>query len=145
MLFVCTHNSARSQMAEGLLRQHAGDRFEAFSAGTEPGSLHPLAVRAMADFGIDITNQSSKSGDRFLAENLDYVITMCDQAKESSPVFQGPAKQLHWSFRDPAAVQGSEHDRLDAFRRVRDQIAARIGQFVLDEAAAGESGKGGPW
>lgn len=136
VLFVCTHNSARSQMAEGLLRQHAGDRFEAFSAGTEPGSLHPLAVRAMDDVGIDIANQSSKSVDRFVAQTFDFVITVCDQAAETCPVFPRAAEQLHWSLSDPAAVEGSEHDRLDAFRRVRDQIAARIGQFVLDESTA---------
>lgn len=136
VLFVCTHNSARSQMAEGLLRQHAGDRFEAFSAGTQPGSLHPLAVRAMADFGIDISSHVSKSVDRFVAQTFDFVITVCDQAAETCPVFPGPTKHLHWSLSDPAATQGSEDERLDAFRRVRDQIAARIGQFVLDEAAA---------
>ena len=123
-------------MAEGLLRQHAGDRFEAFSAGTEPGSLHPLAVRAMADFSIDITSHTSKSVDQFLAQAFDFVITVCDQAAETCPVFPGPAEQLHWSLSDPAAVQGTEDERLGAFRRVRDQIAARIGQFVLDEAAA---------
>jgi arsenate reductase len=136
VLFVCTNNSARSQMAEGLLRYHAGDRFEAFSAGTEPGSVHPLAVRAMADVGIDITSQSSKSVDRFLAQPFDFVITVCDQVRETCPVFPGPAEQLHWSIRDPATVQGSEHDKLDAFRRVSKQIAARIGRFVLDQAAA---------
>ena len=133
-LFVCKENSARSQMAEGLLRHNAGDRFDVFSAGTEPGSLHPLAVRVMADFGIDISGQSSKSVDRFLTHAFDFVITVCDQARESCPVFPGSGKQLHWSLRDPAAVQGSEEERLDAFRRVRDEIASHVQQFIAEQA-----------
>jgi arsenate reductase len=136
VLFVCTHNSARSQMAEALLRHYGGGRFEVLSAGTEPGSLHPLAVRIMADLGIDITNQTSKSVDRFVAQTFDFVITVCDQVAETCPIFARAAEKLRWSFSDPSAVEGSEHDRLDAFRRVRDQMAARIGQFVLDESTA---------
>lgn len=135
VLFVCTGNSTRSQMAEGLLRQHAGDRFQVFSAGTHPTSLHPLAVRAMADFGVDISRQVSKSVYRFVAEEFDYVITVCDQAMETCPVFPGATEQLHWSFSDPAAVQGSAHRRLKAFRRVSEQMAAHIAQFVSEEAS----------
>jgi arsenate reductase len=128
-------------MAEGLLRQNAGDRFQVFSAGTRPGSLHPLAVRAMADFGIDITGQVSKSVYGFLAEKFDYVITVCDRARETCPVIPGADKQLHWRFSDPAVVQGSEHERLDAFRRVGDKMAAHIGQFVSEQASE-KSGRG---
>ena len=133
VLFVCTHNSARSQIAEALLRHHAGDRFEAFSAGTEPGSLHPLAVRAMAEIGIDISEQRSKSVDGFVGQQFDFVITVCDQARETCPIFPGAASQLHWGFPDPAAVPGSEEERLDAFRRVRDKIAARVRGFISGE------------
>ena len=132
VLFVCTHNSARSQMAEGILRHIAGDRFEAFSAGTEPGSLHPLAVHAMAEIGIDISGQSSKSVDPFVGERFDFVITVCDQAREACPIFPGADRQIHWSLPDPAAVQGTEEERLDTFRRVRDEIAACIQRFVED-------------
>lgn len=134
VLFVCTHNSARSQMAEGLLRHYAGDRFDAFSAGTEPGFLPPLAVRAMAEIGIDISEQRSKSVDGFLGQRFHFVVTVCDQAKETCPVFPGAASQLHWSFADPAAVQASEEERLETFRRVRDQIAARVRDFMSQEA-----------
>ena len=121
-------------MAEGLLRHYAGDRFEAFSAGTEPGSLHPLAARAMAEIGIDISEQRSKSVDGFVGQQFDFVITVCDQARETCPVFPGATQQLHWSFSDPAAVEGSEHDRLDAFRRVREEIAVRIRRFISEQA-----------
>jgi len=130
VLFVCTHNSARSQMAEGLLRHYAGEHFEAFSAGTEPGSLHPLAVRAMAEVGIDISDQSSKPVDRFLDQAFDLVVTVCDQARESCPVFPRATSQLHWSFEDPSQVEGSEEERLEVFRRVRDEIAARVEQLL---------------
>jgi arsenate reductase len=117
-------------MAEGLLRHYAGEHFEAFSAGTEPGSLHPLAVRAMAEVGIDISDQSSKPVDRFLDQAFDLVVTVCDQARESCPVFPGATSQLHWSFEDPSQVEGSEEERLEAFRRVRDEITARIEQLL---------------
>jgi arsenate reductase (thioredoxin) len=135
VLFVCTHNSARSQMAEGLLRHYAGQHFEAFSAGTEPGSLHPLAVRAMGELGIDISNQAPKSVDGFLSQDFDAVVTVCDQAKESCPVFPGAARQLHWSFEDPSRDQGSEDERLEVFRRVRDEIMVHIRQFVSEQAS----------
>ena len=130
VLFVCTHNSARSQMAEGLLRHHGGDRFQAFSAGTEPGSVHPLAIRAMAEIGIDAGGQHSKSVDEFTGQAFDCVITVCDQAREACPVFPGAARQLHWSLEDPSQARGSEEERLAAFRQVRDEIAARIEQFL---------------
>jgi arsenate reductase len=126
ILILCTGNSARSQMAEGLFRQAAGDRFEVFSAGTRPTALRPEAVAVMREIGIDISGQRSKSVDEFLGQQFRYVITVCDNAKESCPVFPGPTERIHWSFEDPAAVEGSEEERKAAFRRIRDQIAERI-------------------
>ena len=141
VLFVCTHNSARSQMAEGLLRHYSGDRFEAFSAGTEPGSLHPLAVRAMAELGIDISDHSPKPVDRFLDQSFDLVVTVCDQATETCPVFPGATRHLHWSFEDPSHVEGSEEERLEVFRRVRDEIEARIRRFTSEQASEKSGGR----
>jgi arsenate reductase (thioredoxin) len=126
VLFLCTHNSARSQMAEGLLRQLAGDRFEVMSAGTEATHIRPLAIRAMDEIGIDISGQESKTLDRYLDEPFDYVITVCDDANEACPFFPGAANRLHWSFEDPSRVEGSEEERLAVFRSVRDQIRERI-------------------
>ena len=134
VLFVCTHNSARSQIAEGLLRHLGGERFEAFSAGTEASSVHPLAIRAMAEIGMDISGQTSKSVDEFLGQDLDFVITVCDEANESCPVFPGGASRLHWSFQDPAAAQGTGAERLEAFRQARDRIASRIQEFIAEQA-----------
>lgn len=130
VLFLCTGNSARSQMAEGLLRQMAGDRFEVFSAGTEPAGLNPLAVRAMSEIGIDISPQRSKSAKEFLGQGFPYVITVCDQANERCPLFPGAIYRLHWSFQDPATAKGSEEERLAVFRRVRDQIRGRLEVFL---------------
>ena len=126
LLFLCTGNSARSQMAEGLLRHEAGERFEVFSAGTHPSQVRPEAIAVMREIGIDISGHRSKSVDEFLGRELDIVITVCDNAKESCPVFPGPTERLHWPFEDPAAVEGTEEQRKDAFRRVRDQIHGRI-------------------
>jgi arsenate reductase len=126
VLFLCTHNSARSQMAEGLLRHVAGDRFEAMSAGTEATRVRPLAVRAMEELGIDISGQESKTLNRYLQESFDYVITVCDDANEACPFFPGAANRLHWSFEDPSRVEGSEEERLAVFRAVRDRIRERI-------------------
>lgn len=130
-LILCTHNSARSQMAEGLLRQMAGDRFEVESAGTEETRVNPLAIAAMSEIGIDISSHTSKTLDRFLNQRWDYVITVCDNANESCPVFPGADTRLHWSFEDPSAAKGSDEERLDAFRRIRDQIRARLRAFIL--------------
>ncbi len=113
-------------MAEGLLRHVAGDRFEAISAGTEATRVRPLAVRAMEEMGIDITGQESKTLDRYLEESFDYVITVCDDAKEACPFFPGAANRLHWSLEDPSRVEGSEEERLAVFRLVRDRIRERI-------------------
>jgi arsenate reductase len=126
VLFLCTHNSARSQMAEGLLRALAGDRFEAHSAGTQATLVRPLAVRAMEEVGIDISHQESKTLDRYLGEPFDHVITVCEDANEACPFFPGAANRLHWSFEDPSKVDGTEEERLEVFRSVRDRIRQRI-------------------
>src|SRR3712207_3904738 len=126
VLFLCTHNSARSQMAEGLLKHLAGDRFEAMSAGTEATHVRPLAIRAMEEIGIDISGQESKTLDRYLQEPFDHVITVCDDANEACPFFPGAANRLHWSFEDPSRAEGSEEERLVVFRSVRDRIRERI-------------------
>ena len=126
VLFLCTHNSARSQMAEGLLRAMAGDRYEAGSAGTEKTSVHPLAIQVMAEVGIDISAHSSKRYEDVAAKGWDYVITVCDDANERCPIVAGLVKRLHWSFEDPSRATGNEAQRLVVFRRVRDQIRVRL-------------------
>jgi arsenate reductase (thioredoxin) len=131
VLFLCTHNSARSQMAEGLLRHLAGNRFEVMSAGTEAAHVRPLAVRAMDEVGIDISGQESKTLDRYVREPFDYVITVCDEANEACPFFPGAAERLHWSLPDPAAVEGTEEKRLEVFRLMRDRLRDHIeGELV---------------
>lgn len=132
VLFLCTGNSCRSQMAEALLRSLAGDRFEVESAGTDPVGLNPGAVAAMSELGIDIAGQRSKSLTRFAGQRFDHVITVCDRARESCPAFPGVATHLHWSFDDPAAAQGSAEERGAVFRRVRDEIAACVRRFVAE-------------
>jgi arsenate reductase (thioredoxin) len=126
VLFLCTHNSARSQMAEGLLRNLAADRFEAFSAGTEATRVRPEAISVMAEIGVDISSQESETLERYLGEPLDLVITVCDDANESCPVFPGASARLHWSFPDPSKATGGYEERLHMFRNVRDEIRARI-------------------
>jgi arsenate reductase (thioredoxin) len=132
VLFLCTHNSARSQMAEGLLRDLAEDRFEVMSAGTEATHVRPLAIRVMNEIGIDISGQESKTLERYVGEPLDYVITVCDDANEACPFFPGAKSRLHWSFEDPAQAEGSEKERLGVFRRVRDEIRERIEQELVN-------------
>ncbi len=122
VLILCTGNSARSQMAEGLLRHDAGDRFEVESAGTKPSQVRPEAITVMKELGIDISGHRSKSVDEFAERKFDYVLTVCDNAKESCPIFPGHANRLHRNFEDPAAAGGSENERLAIFRRVRDQL-----------------------
>ena len=117
-------------MAEGFLRALGGDRFEAASAGTEATRVHPLAIRAMHEVGIDLDGHSSKTFDRLLDQAWDCVITVCDNANESCPFFPGAASRLHWSFEDPSAAKGTDDEKLAEFRRIRDQIRARIGSFV---------------
>jgi arsenate reductase len=133
VLFLCTHNSARSQMAEGLLRHLAGDRFEVMSAGTEATHVRPLAVRAMDEVGIDISGQESKTLDRYVGEPFDYVITVCDEANEACPFFPSAAERLHWSLPDPAAAQGTEEERLEVFRSVRDLSRDHIEEKLVNE------------
>ena len=130
VLFLCTQNSARSQMAEGLLRARGGSRYEAFSAGTEATKVRPEALQVMAELGIDISDQRSKRIDRYLGDAFDWVITVCDRARESCPVFPGATQRLHLDFDDPAAVDGADEVRLAAFRRIRDEIDGQILAFV---------------
>jgi arsenate reductase (thioredoxin) len=122
VLILCTGNSARSQMAEGLLRHDAGDRFDVESAGTKPGQVRPEAIAVMKEIGIDISGHRSKNVEEFASQTFDYVVTLCDDAKESCPIFPGQAKQIHKAFPDPAAYDGPESDRLALFRKVRDEI-----------------------
>ena len=133
VLFLCTGNSCRSQMAEGLLRHRAGGRMDAASAGTNPVGLNPGAVTVMAELEIDISTQESKHVDSLVGEAFDYAITVCDNAREACPVFPGETKQLHWSFDDPAKAEGTEEERLAVFRRVRDEIDARIREFLAGD------------
>jgi len=137
VLFLCTHNSARSQMAEAFLRALAGERFEVASAGTEATRVHPLAIRAMHEAGIDLTGHASKTLDAFLDQPWDYVITVCDSANERCPLFPGRTIRIHWNLPDPSQATGSDEDCLETFRRVRDQIRARLRQWLenLEEPA----------
>lgn len=130
VLILCTGNSARSQMAEGLLRHDAGNRFEVASAGIEPSRVRREAIEAMREIGIDISEHRSKSVDEFAGEEFDYVITVCDNANERCPIFPGNTKRIHWSFDDPAAAEGDEDTRLAVFRRVRDEIRQRLRVFA---------------
>jgi len=131
ILFLCTGNSCRSQMAEGLLRSLGGGSFDVASAGSQPaGSVHPLAVAAMQEIGIDISRQQPKSVEAFAGKPFDVVITVCDRAREACPCFPGAQKLLHWSFDDPAEAQGNDEQRLRVFRRVRDEIRHRIRRFI---------------
>jgi arsenate reductase len=129
VLILCTGNSARSQMAEGLLRRDLGDQFEVESAGTKPSRVRPEAIRAMREIGIDISGHRSKSVDEFAGQDFDYVLTVCDHAKESCPIYPGHSNRLHHNFQDPAAVQGSEEQRLAAFRKVRDELRMYLRTF----------------
>ena len=130
VLILCTGNSARSQMAEGLLRRLGGGRFEVFSAGTRPSRVRPEAVEAMREVGIDISGQRSKSVEEFAGREFDYVITVCDRAREECPVLPGRAERVHWSFDDPAEAAGGWPERLEVFRRVREEIGARLREWA---------------
>lgn len=131
VLFLCTHNSSRSQMAEGLLRARGGSVFEVLSAGTEPRSVHPLAINVMQELGIDISDHTAKGIEAFATEPpMDLVVTVCHEAQETCPVFPNARRQVHWGFPDPSRVTGTEQERLVAFRHIRDLIAAKIDQFL---------------
>ena len=136
VLFLCTGNSARSQMAEGLLRRLAGDKFDVFSAGTHPKGMNPYSVEAMNELGIDISQQKSKDVGVYGNEKFDYVITVCDHAREVCPIFPHATTQLHWSFEDPAEATGTEEHRLSVFRAIRNKIAESVRSLV--EAYDGE-------
>jgi arsenate reductase len=149
VLFVCTGNSARSQMAEAILRREGGGDFEVFSAGVSPRGVHPLTVRTLAEIGIDISGAQSKSTDQFINERFDFVVTVCDRARETCPFFPGAHEQLHWGFDDPAEATGTEAQQLAVFRRVMLEIAGRLKTFMplarraRDAAATTTAGSGG--
>ena len=134
VLILCTGNSARSRMAEGLLRHDAGNAFVVFSAGTKPTQVRPEAVAVMREAGIYISGHLSKSVDEFAGQDFDFVITVCDNAKQSCPIYPAKTKRIRWSIEDPAAVQGSEAERLAAFRRIRDELRLRLQGFAETEA-----------
>jgi len=131
VLILCTGNSARSQMAEGLLRHDAGDRFTVESAGTKPSIVRPEAIAVMKEVGIDIASHRSKHVDEFAGQDFDYVLTVCDRANESCPIFAGHAARLHRNFEDPALAHGSQEERLAVFRRVRDEIRDYLKGFSV--------------
>ena len=132
VLFLCTGNSCRSQMAEGWLRHLAGDHFEVVSAGTHPVGLNPYAVTVMGEAGVDISHHVSELVDPYLDQHFHYVITVCDRAQETCPIFLGAAKTLHWNFDDPAQATGTYEQRLIVFRKTRDEIADRIRKFIAE-------------
>jgi arsenate reductase len=132
VLILCTGNSVRSQMAEGLLRAIGGERVEVFSAGSKPSHVNPYAIRAMQRRGINISGQRSKHLREYLDQPFDFIITVCDQAAETCPIFPGKAQRLHWSFPDPAAAQGSDPDILAAFERVRDDLEAKLSAWAAE-------------
>jgi arsenate reductase (thioredoxin) len=138
VLILCTGNSARSQMAEGLLRHDDGDHFEVESAGTRPSTVRPEAIEAMREIGIDIAGQRSKSVDELAGRDFDYVITVCDNARENCPYFPARTRMIHHSFDDPAAVEGEWDERLAAFRRVRDEIREYLRGFASETARDGK-------
>lgn len=130
VLILCTANSARSQMAEGLLRHDAGDRFDVESAGSKPSTVRPEAIAVMKELGIDISGARSKSVDEFAGDRFDYTITVCGHARETCPVYAGHSNRIHRAFDDPAAYGGTEEEKLAAFRRVRDEIRAWLREFA---------------
>jgi len=136
ILVLCTGNSARSQMGEGLFRHEGGSLYEVFSAGTKPSFVRPEAITVMRELGIDISGQRSKSVGEFDGEKFDYVVTVCDNARDNCPVFPSGTVRIHWSLEDPAAVEGSEAERLKAFRRIRDQLQERVKTFYRELPAS---------
>jgi len=130
VLFICTSNSARSQMAEALVHHDLGDRFEAYSAGTDPKPPHPLAIRVLQEIGVDHSTTRSKSMDEFAGQAFDFVITLCDSANESCPLFFGGVQRAHLGFDDPARAEGIEEEKLVVFRRVRDEIRTQVEAFL---------------
>ena len=133
VIFICTGNSCRSQMAEGLLRDMAGDRFEVFSAGSHPSRLHPASIIVMAELEIDISNHSADSIDKYLDKDIDIVITVCDNARQVCPVFPGNVKRIHWSIDDPFHGWGAEPDDLIPYRETRETLKDRLESFINRE------------
>lgn len=135
ILFLCTGNSARSQMAEAFVRKYAGDRFEAHSAGLEPKGLNPLTIKVMEEIGIDVSSQTSKGVDAYLGKtHFEYLVTVCDDADQNCPaVWPGVHKRMHWSFQDPAAIEGSEEEKLAKFREVRDLMEKKIRSWLQEQ------------
>ncbi len=133
ILFLCTGNSCRSQMAEGFLRYLAGNEFQVYSAGVEPSTINPLAVMVMAEIGIDISNHKSKSVQEFLNEQFAYVITVCDHARQICPLFPGKHQKLHWNIEDPANAKGNKEEKLIIFRKIRDDIKDNILEFIKNK------------
>lgn len=129
ILFICVHNSARSQMAEGLINALLGDRFQAFSAGSQPTRVHPMAIRAMAEIGIDISTHRSKSTDEFLGQTFDSVVMICGESEAECPFFPGPGERIHHAFKNPAAYTGTEAEVLGCFRKTRDEIRTWINEI----------------
>jgi arsenate reductase (thioredoxin) len=136
LLFLCTGNSCRSQMAEGFLRAYGGDLYEAHSAGTKPSSVNPLAVAVMRETGIDISGQRSKHVGEYLGQHFPFVITVCNNVREQCPLFPGPCIREHWPFEDPAKATGTREEELQLFRKVRDEIGAKVRSFVTQKAPA---------
>lgn len=137
VLFLCTGNSARSQMAEAFLRKHGGDRFEAHSAGLEPKEIHPYTYQVMAEVGIDLSSHRPKGLDEYLMKmHIGYLITVCQNAEEKCPIYPGPVVREYWGFEDPAAFEGSEEEKLAKFRQVRDQIEARVIAWLAEHEGA---------
>jgi arsenate reductase len=135
VLFICTGNSARSQMAEAFLRAYGGDHYEAFSGGLEPRGVNPLTVRVMEERGIDITTQRSKGLAEYLGrQHFGILVTVCDRAERECPIFPGVSTRLHWSFEDPAAIAGSEEERLAKFREIRDAIETRVREWLRERS-----------
>ena len=134
VLFLCTGNSCRSQMAEGFLRAYGSDMFEAHSAGTKPSTLNPLAVEVMREIGIDVSSQRSKNVTEYLGTHFPIIVTVCDNAREQCPIFPGPSFRDHWPFEDPALATGTHEQRLAVFRRVRDAIGDRVRTFTREGA-----------
>jgi arsenate reductase len=130
VIFVCTGNSCRSQMAEGLLRHIDNDRFEVFSAGTTPSRVHPMSIRVMKETGIDISTHTSDPLDKYFGYGIDYVITLCDNAREFCPTFPGDAKKIHWSIDDPFRSWRNDHKIVGRYRKTRDEIQQRLEQFI---------------
>ncbi len=135
VLFVCTGNSCRSQMAEGMLKHYGNGEFEAYSAGLRSSQVHPLAIKAMAELDIDIANQYSKTVNECIGQEFSYVVTVCDSAKELCPVFPGKYKTLHWSIEDPASISGTKEEMMKVFRKVRQDILEKVKHFVTTNKA----------